>query len=97
MPNKEQIYDEKISPLMAQIIGICKEHKIAFLADFLVPNDEGSDLHCSSCLLKDECEPSDGQIKAWAYLRPSMTHHSIITAKDVDGKVVSQTMVAIID
>lgn len=96
MPNKEQIYDEKISPLMAQIIAICKENRIAFLADFLVPNDEDPDLHCTSCLLGDDCEPSGMQLKAWDYLRPRRAHHSIITAKDADGNVVSQTMVATI-
>lgn len=58
--NKEQIYDEKISPLMKQIIAICKEHGIAMLMDFAVGHDgEGpngqdcTDLRCSS-LLPDE-------------------------------------------
>ena len=31
---KEEIYDEQISPLMKQIIDICKEHKISLFANF---------------------------------------------------------------
>ena len=46
--NKEQIYDEKIAPLMRQIIEICQEHNIGMLADFEIPNDEDQDLCCTS-------------------------------------------------
>ena len=38
---KEEVYDSQISPLMAQIISICKEHKIAMLADFTLDEDLG--------------------------------------------------------
>jgi hypothetical protein len=31
----EAIYDEQISPLMTQIIALCKEHQIPMLASFL--------------------------------------------------------------
>src|SRR5450432_4241349 len=42
--NKEQIYDEQISPLMTQIIKICQDHEIDFIANFeLGPVDEGRD------------------------------------------------------
>lgn len=58
--NKEQVYDEKISPLMQQIIEICREHGIAMLMDFAIGHDgegpEGqdcTDLRCST-LLPDE-------------------------------------------
>jgi hypothetical protein len=36
--SKEQIYDEQISPLMQQIIEICKEHEIPVFADFQFGN-----------------------------------------------------------
>lgn len=52
--NKEQVYDEKISPLMAQIIGICHKHNIGMIADFEIPNDEDQDLCCTSAT------PGDG-------------------------------------
>lgn len=34
MNKKEKIYDEQISPLMKQIIEICKEHKIPLFSIF---------------------------------------------------------------
>lgn len=46
--NKEQIYDESIHPLMAEILAICQEHKIAMLATFAIPNEEDADLCCTS-------------------------------------------------
>lgn len=51
--NKEQIYDEQISPLMTQIIEICEKNNIGMLADFEIPNDEDSDLCCTSSTLGD--------------------------------------------
>jgi len=39
--SKESVYDEQISPLMAEIIKICKENKIpAFCSFGLDPNQE---------------------------------------------------------
>jgi hypothetical protein len=32
--NLEQVYDEQINPLMAQIIAICKEHGLPMIASF---------------------------------------------------------------
>lgn len=34
MENREQVYDELISPLMTQIIAICKEHQLPMFAEF---------------------------------------------------------------
>jgi hypothetical protein len=34
--NKEQIYDERIDPLMAQILAIAQEGGIAMLASFAI-------------------------------------------------------------
>lgn len=46
--NKEQIYDAQIHPLMAQILAVCKEHKISMIATFDTPNDDDPDLVCTS-------------------------------------------------
>lgn len=54
---KEQIYDEQISPLMTQIIEICKRHKIAHVCSFSLDFDEG--LCCTTCSTTDECEPPE--------------------------------------
>lgn len=48
--NKEQIYDEKISPLMEQIIAVCREHKIAMLAHFAIPAEADDTLSCTTHL-----------------------------------------------
>lgn len=45
--NKEQIYDAKISPLMAQILEICKTNGIAMLSSFAIPTPEVPDLMCT--------------------------------------------------
>lgn len=52
MTDKEAIYDEKISPLMAQIIEICQEHKIPMFAEFQY-SDGG---FCKSAVFGPECE-----------------------------------------
>jgi hypothetical protein len=39
LEDKEQIYDEKISPLMTKIINICDKNKIPFFAEFQYSND----------------------------------------------------------
>ncbi|WP_100913524.1 hypothetical protein [Pseudoalteromonas spongiae] len=38
--DKEAVYDEKIAPLMKEIIAVCKEHQIPALASFTFRNDE---------------------------------------------------------
>ena len=55
--NKEKIYDEKVAPLMKEVIAICKEHNIAWVASFAIPNDEDPDLICTTALLTKENKP----------------------------------------
>ena len=52
---KEKIYDEQISPLMTQIIRICKENKIACFATYRLGFDEaiGEELSCSTSIPSD--------------------------------------------
>jgi len=63
MYDKEQIYDEKISPLMAQIIEICQVNDMQMVASFYLKEatEDEYDLMCTSCLL-----PKDGQNKTLA-------------------------------
>ena len=65
--SKESVYDEQVAPLMTTILAICKEHKIAMIADFGL----GDDLHCTSALLDDEYEPSTSQLSALVNLKPA--------------------------
>ena len=70
---KEAIYDEQISPLMEQILTICKDNKIAMLADFALgkdPEADDAELKCTSGLLADEHEPTPEMIKAWSMIQP---------------------------
>lgn len=62
---KETTYDSEISPLMSQIIEICKRHKIAMLADFcLDDNEDGEALKCTTALLDESHDPEPEQLEA---------------------------------
>jgi hypothetical protein len=47
----EAVYDEKIFPLMAQIIDICREHRMPMFASFLYGRDSSGtdDEQCHFC------------------------------------------------
>lgn len=88
--NKEQIYDEKLAPLMTQVIDLCREHKIAMLATFCIPNDEDSTLSCTTHL-PDETGALPAHIKAAAQIiRPRAM---MLTTKNTAGEVTSMTAV----
>ena len=93
-PNKEQVYDEQISPLMAQIIKICQTHKIAFLASFSIPTEAEPELACSTVLLEDDFKPPASFLAAWKALRPARRAPVLmLSTEHADG---SKTMTAIV-
>ena len=63
---KEQVYDAEISPMMAQILAICKQHNIAMVASF----DIGDEMLCTSALLTDEYDPPASFVEALDVIRP---------------------------
>ena len=66
---REAVYDEKIQPLMAQILEICQEAKIACLFSFLIGDaEEHGPLYCTSALLGSEYNPTERQKSALAEL-----------------------------
>lgn len=67
--NKEEIYDEKISPLMKEIIGLCKAHGIAMIASFALPTEEDTGLCCTTCLPDENGKNAPGHRKAFGLLR----------------------------
>lgn len=81
---KEQIYDAQINPLMAQIIAVCKGHKIPIVATFCL---DGGDFHCSTVLIQDDFEPSDAQKEMAARLTRNLPL-TMITTRDSSGKVI---------
>jgi hypothetical protein len=49
--SKEQAYDDHVSPLMAQVIALCKEHKINMAAQFALDCDgDNGPLYCTTIL-----------------------------------------------
>lgn len=52
--SKEEIYDEKIAPLMQQVLEICMANNIAMISDFEIPSDEDPNLCCTSHLPGDD-------------------------------------------
>jgi hypothetical protein len=54
MYDKEKIYDEKVFPLMNQVIEICKENDIQMLFSCYLKTDENGDLSCNTYLPSKE-------------------------------------------
>jgi len=57
--NKEQVYDSRINPLMAEIIKVCKKNGIAMIAHFALPTDGDPDLRCTTKLPDGEGKTPD--------------------------------------
>jgi len=84
---KEAVYDEQISPLMAQIIALCKEHKINMAATFSLGFDpeDGETLFCTTIQPADK-EDEDGykrvnECRATMYPQPQFAAFAITTTK----------------
>jgi hypothetical protein len=99
--NKEQIYDEQISPLMQQIIEISKEHGIAMMASFAIGHDgegpNGEDctgLVCNTLLPDGDDEPNPVFTQANDLIRRrGRPEPMMFTTKHGDG---TATMTAVI-
>lgn len=65
---REQAYDSLLNPLIAQVLEICKAHKIPMLASFGLEesdDEETEGLHCTSALLEDDWNPSPELLQAY--------------------------------
>lgn len=62
--DNEQVYDEKIYPLMKQIIEICKENNLPFFASFQYQEDG----FCTTSILPEGC--SKALVKAHNAMKP---------------------------
>lgn len=51
---KEQIYDEQISPLVKKINALCKEHKLSTLMVFGIGSEETPEATCTTLLSFNE-------------------------------------------
>lgn len=87
--SKEQIYDELISPLMAQVIAICNEHKIANVLTFSLDN-EGDGLCCTTCNLREDTDPPEHFRRLVEIIFPERRNPMMLTVEHGDGtKTVS--------
>lgn len=93
MVDKEAIYDAEISPLMQQILEICKREKIAMLASFAVPSPDDESLVCTSATLGDDHEPPASFKRALACIYKAAAEPMMMTTEHADG---SKTITAII-
>jgi hypothetical protein len=90
MKTKEQVYDEQINPLMAQIIAICKEHKIANLCTFSLDED----LACTTLNIEDDTDPPETIIECSRIIFPPRPRQTLMmTVEKSDG---SKTITAIL-
>jgi hypothetical protein len=83
--SKEQTYDERISPLMTQIIALCKEAKINMAATFALDHGEdGEPLYCTTVLESVDKNDAPG-IKRMRDLRRVMFPSAPVFAITVIG------------
>lgn len=68
--NEEEVYDNKISPLMKQLIDVCNEHKIPMLASFTYENCEEKGIgRCSTLLNGHDGRKDDAHQSANTLIR----------------------------
>lgn len=88
MYDKEKIYDEKISPLMSEIIKICKENDIQVLFSCYLKTDDKGDMSCNTYLESKEenCDKLKNAAKciALGYIahKPYFTAMTITSTKE---------------
>ena len=90
---KEDIYDNEIAPLMAQVIEICLKYGIAMIANFACPNDTDADLQALSLVPDDNGKHPANHKEALYCIRPSSRPPLMMTTTRADG---SKTMTAIL-
>lgn len=83
---KEDVYDAQISPLVAEIIAICRKHKIAHVCAFTL--DEENGLCCITANTSKDFEPEERLLAALHALYPS-PQTLMLTTRDGDGNVKS--------
>ncbi|MNF40655.1 hypothetical protein D3C76_1725420 [compost metagenome] len=90
---KENVYDEQISPLVRQIIAICREHEIAPLLSAQLEDEDERELFCISILPGTDEMSCEKFVQALNIIRPTSQSFMQMTTTHPDG---SQTLTAII-
>lgn len=84
--SKEQIYDEQINPLVAQIIEICKKHDISFVFSAQLTTDEEDEdgaMFCSTFHLADDAHSCLKEAASIIYLPRPLS--MIVTKSQTTG------------
>lgn len=83
---REEVYDSRIAPLMAQIIAICKANKIPMIANYNLDHD-GDGLQCTTYIWDDGWLPTDGMMAAYEAMKPRMHRTTMVATRDGSGKI----------
>lgn len=90
---KEQVYDTQITPLMAQIIEICKTHGIAIIASYDFGGEEGR--RCTTCLPDHNGVNGVGHTDALRYLYSGRPQLLTLRTVDAGGHVTVEAIAPI--
>jgi len=90
---KENVYDEQISPLVRQIIDICREHEIALLLSAQLEDEDERELFCTTILAGTDEVSCEKFVQALNVIRQPSRPVMHMTTTHGDG---SQTLAAII-
>lgn len=88
---KEEVYDASINPLIAEILRLCKEHKIPMVSSFAL-DDDG--LMCTSVLLEEEWGPTASLREAASALLSQRRSMMRISVSDSDGNRREEVVIA---
>jgi hypothetical protein len=93
--DEEQTYDERIAPLMAQIIAICKERGIPMLASFAFHNTADEGLGLCTTYLGEQVPARHPDVLRQCYqiLYPQPSGFKITTEKANGEKSVEMVVV----
>lgn len=89
MSTREELYDEKISPLMVQIIALCETHDIPMVATFQINDDRVYDddtLLCSTAVGSENVCDKIRQARDVIYKRAASP--MMLTVRDGEGNIV---------
>ena len=84
----EKVYDEKISPLIAEIIAICKENNLPAAMCFQYKSDNENEYEfCNSAVLPENRFISEELERIWGIINERRAKPLTIKTKEADGKV----------
>lgn len=88
----ERVYDDEISPLMGQIIAICKRHRMPMLASFIFRRDKAGEVATCDTLLQFDGRTLGALDVALSTIRgrgPALR----LTTRDADGRTLSDQLI----